>query len=746
MSEESETITEQPISAAPHDPLPKPPSNSRQWVLFFVLFTICCWGAVGAALISGGALAVPPMITAQQETQVQAVTQTRLALITPTLPPTETPRNSPTPSRTPTTTLTPTRTLIPTQTPSITPTPLATSSLGEIGQWPVLLTDSFASNANNWTTIDVNRPDDLVSINVVGSTYHWEVEAVDGFWLPVGFDLGPVRDFYASIDTTAQSEADYFHYGIIFRANGERSFYYFALTQQAEPFFGLYYNDRWTRSVTFDPLPELVNPDTNRLGVIAEGSHFTFMLNGQPVASIEDDHLPYGSLGLAIGQDGGEKVVFDFDNLEILKPELDRAHVPTATAVNALVEEYQASPLVFNDTFDSSDYDWYTGPDTSELANGTLSIRDGKYHWSYKALEGFIQTLVPDHPKRTDFYLSVEAQKTSGAEDGLYGVVVRKVDEDNFYFFAISDKREVYIYLLYENEWQTIDVHNFESAIRPGEVNTLGVLADGDYLAFFINGQYITDIDNAQLKSGYFGLGINLHAAGDTIEADFDNIKLFDPNIRPTATPWPSPTPVSAADAAQQVERYLQLPIIFEEDFESNLKAWDTYGRTFQTGYGTRLIFNGIYKWSVITRNREGWAAIPSAEDESNFYYAADVQQTKGPDDVQYGLAFRAVDEDNFYFFSITNEGQYLVQARFKGIWSRRIAPTSSSAIRPGQVNRLAVIAEGSEFLFFINDTFVASLHDERFASGRPGVGVDVASSPEAAEFIFDNLEVHGQH
>ena len=63
----------------------------------------------------------------------------------------------------------------------------------------------------------------------------------------------------------------------------------------------------WTRSEAIKPY------GVNQLEVLAQGSHFTFTINGQVVSEVDDDHFSQGLVGLAIeGYTLRERIVFDF--------------------------------------------------------------------------------------------------------------------------------------------------------------------------------------------------------------------------------------------------------------------------------------------------------------------------------------------------------------------------------------------------------------------------------------------------
>jgi hypothetical protein len=63
----------------------------------------------------------------------------------------------------------------------------------------------------------------------------------------------------------------------------------------------------WTRSDAIRPR------GSNQLEVIGRETHFIFLINGQIVSELDDDHFRQGMAGLAIeGYTAGEKITFDF--------------------------------------------------------------------------------------------------------------------------------------------------------------------------------------------------------------------------------------------------------------------------------------------------------------------------------------------------------------------------------------------------------------------------------------------------
>lgn len=62
--------------------------------------------------------------------------------------------------------------------------------------------------------------------------------------------------------------------------------------------------------------------------------------------------------------------------------------------------------------------------------------------------------------------------------------------------------------------------------------------------------------------------------------------------------------------------------------------------------------------------------------------------------------------------------------------------------MRPGAVNRLTVIEQGSHLTFFVNGQYVVETDDTRLNDGVMGPAVELVHAGDEAVFEFDNFEV----
>jgi hypothetical protein len=185
--------------------------------------------------------------------------------------------------------------------------------------------------------------------------------------------------------------------------------------------------------------------------------------------------------------------------------------------------------VILCDTFGTNVNDWYTGDYEGDLVTGEKLITGGRYQWDASALDGVIWWGIPDIPSVADVYLTVEARRVEGVEDGQYGVIFRRADSDNYGLFKIEDSQTWKFSLRYEGEWHTVIDWTRSAAIRPGEVNRLTVLAEGTHYTFYINDQYVGEANDDRLDQGEAGVAIELLDADDTAVFEFDNFEVRAP-------------------------------------------------------------------------------------------------------------------------------------------------------------------------------------------------------------------------
>jgi hypothetical protein len=162
-------------------------------------------------------------------------------------------------------------------------------------------------------------------------------------------------------------------------------------------------------------------------------------------------------------------------------------------------------------------------------ADAILDYVDGQYQ---------IQLFTPNlnvwgvtEQKITDSAIEVNARTTGGSENNLYGVLCRREDDSNFYFFAISADGYYAIGKLKEGEITLLGTAVFEkaAAIKTGtEQNHLRAECNGPSLTLIANGTPLLQTTDGDFTEGTVGLIVGTFDDPET-EVRFDDLLVLTP-------------------------------------------------------------------------------------------------------------------------------------------------------------------------------------------------------------------------
>jgi hypothetical protein len=126
----------------------------------------------------------------------------------------------------------------------------------------------------------------------------------------------------------------------------------------------------------------------------------------------------------------------------------------------------------------------------------------------------------------------------------------------------------------------------------------------------------------------------------------------------------------------------------------------------------------------------------------SDFTIEFDAAQEEGPNDGDYGIVFRHVDENNYYRFRLSSDGYYGFDKLQNGNRVDLIPLTKSKDILSERAtNHIKVDCYGSRFTFNVNGISLGSFNDSSFSYG--GIGLEVGThSIGGVHASFDNLKV----
>ncbi len=232
------------------------------------------------------------------------------------------------PTATPTAQPTDTPTDTPTAAPSAgTPTaPAATDTLPDkpvVYSGDILFEDDFSSNANDWPVEYHEDELGYYDAKVENGEYAVVVQAAteDGhvvWFLPNSDNF---EDFIAQVDVTANANTENFLAGLVVRSNDEAGGYFFEIDSGGFSVALNDANDEWIDLVEYTVSDAVIANEVNRLRLEAVGTGFTFYINDQQVATVEDATVQQGQIGLVaeMFDKDGETSAW-FDNLEVTVP------------------------------------------------------------------------------------------------------------------------------------------------------------------------------------------------------------------------------------------------------------------------------------------------------------------------------------------------------------------------------------------------------------------------------------------
>ncbi len=180
--------------------------------------------------------------------------------------------------------------------------------------------------------------------------------------------------------------------------------------------------------------------------------------------------------------------------------------------------------------------------------------------------------------------------------------------------------------------------------------------------------------------------------------------------------------------------------VIYQDDFSDSSTGWpiDTFAEG-STGY-----YNGQYRITVNETEYAIWSSS-GAGGFGDISVEVDAVMIGGPEENEFGLLCRFVDNNNFYAATIASDGYYFIWRRLNGgdweLVGMESGQTSTAIYTGAQSNRIRLDCIGSSLTLYANGTQLIQVQDGSLTSGDVGVyagsfdvgGVDV---------VFDNFLV----
>jgi hypothetical protein len=280
--------------------------------------------------------------------------------------------------------------------------------------------------------------------------------------------------------------------------------------------------------------------------------------------------------------------------------------------------------------------------------------------------------------------------------------------------------------------------------------------------SIYANGQELATMSDPTLnESGLIWLGIGLDSGEEVLKVDFDNLVIEEiPLARPKSEIEVEVTATvnamilarlaPTATAIAQTTAIAAAPIIFEEDFSSNVQGWDVEFQDDEYSISEAQIDGGKFRWRVESKQPVTKHVTIPTKPAKDFYLqfeATIVEIANQGGAVGVGLQFRR-DGGNYYHLLFKEEGMYRLDARKDGQWikPRPQADTSSEFInlKPGETNTFALLARDSKFTIYANgQELITTKPDIALTeAGEIALAVSLFEADQTIIVEFDNLVI----
>ena len=203
---------------------------------------------------------------------------------------------------------------------------------------------------------------------------------------------------------------------------------------------------------------------------------------------------------------------------------------------------------------------------------------------------------------------------------------------------------------------------------------------------------------------------------------------VADPTLQAiSALPTSAAEPTAAATGGAAV--------LYKQTFDNASSDFDEN----ETENASYKFVDGAYSVSAKKANLIVWQKIKG--DYGNTAISLDTT-IDGPKESAAGLVFHYQDDKNFYLFTITGDGRYVLDMYKNDNLTTLIDWTESSAInKVGELNSLRVETVGDDIRLYANDKLLDEISDGTFKRGKAAIAINTFDDPKLT-VTFDNLVI----
>jgi hypothetical protein len=516
-----------------------------------------------------------------------------------------------------------------------------------------------------------------------------------------------VKAFIAASRTAETGDSSF---GIAFRRSGDE-YYAFAISQRTKTWYVLKSSPD-ALVVLSDGLLNSINPPDvgDLLRVDAQGSNFSFSINGEHVTHVSDSDYAAGEVGLYVQSFDVTNVHVHFDELSI------RVFEGEGEAFLS-----HSGGALFHDAFTDPASGW----PSQEFDNYFIGYHEPEYYHIEISSPNYKTTVfTPGKESFSDISAEVKAftaaSKTAGTGDFSFGLAFRR-SGDEYYAFAISQREKTWHVLKSSPTALTVLAEGTHENIHDFDVeDVLRVDALGPDFSFYINEELVGQVSDPDYAAGEVGFyvqsvdvtSVHIHFDELTIDPaegmgpqEFEGALYFDTFADP-ATAWPE-------------EEYDNYFIGYHEPEYYHVEVLSPNSRT-----------------TVFTPDH---ATYDDVSVEVKAFTAS--SRTAEAGDFSFGVAFRRTG-DEYYAFAISQRAKQWYVLKSSPNALAVLAEGAAEGIHgPDEEDVLRVDSQGPNFSFYINDELVTRLADSAYGTGEVGLYVQTFDVP-AVHVHYDELVI----
>ena len=172
--------------------------------------------------------------------------------------------------------------------------------------------------------------------------------------------------------------------------------------------------------------------------------------------------------------------------------------------------------LLYSDDFSDNQSGW-------AITDGQTGYKSGKYQ---VVAQDDRLTYGGIGKSFTDFAIEVEATLERGSDKSDYGIIFRRVDDANFYRFAITSEGNYKFDKWQNSKWADISPSTHSGAIHTGKAtNIIKAECNGDKFTLYVNGIKLGEYADNSFASG--NIGLQAGSSEGIVQASFDNLKVW---------------------------------------------------------------------------------------------------------------------------------------------------------------------------------------------------------------------------